>query len=119
MDNEFDRTPEFFEEEVELEDASPLMQYVHSMSPEAVRCLSQPQSSEVLEMMEDNIAGLLGSLPFEDFGIKVTASRESLGHLLASAMMSGYFLRNVEQRMAFEHSFSKNIDTRTHQDDRE
>jgi hypothetical protein len=28
-----------------------------------------------------------------------------LGRLLASAMMSGYFLRNAEQRMGFEQSF--------------
>ncbi|MFM7325775.1 MAG: DUF760 domain-containing protein, partial [Nodosilinea sp.] len=28
--------------------------------------------------------------------------RESLGRLLASAMMSGYFLRGAEQRMTME-----------------
>jgi Protein of unknown function (DUF760) len=44
----------------------------------------------------------LGNLPSEHFGISVTTSRESLGRLLASAMISGYFLRNAEQRMDFE-----------------
>ncbi|WP_208346214.1 DUF760 domain-containing protein, partial [Aetokthonos hydrillicola] len=29
-------------------------------------------------------------------------NRENLGRLLASAMISGYFLRNAEQRMNFE-----------------
>jgi len=52
--------------------------------------------------MERNIVGLLGNLPSEHFGISVTTSRESLGRLLASAMISGYFLRNAEQRMNFE-----------------
>jgi hypothetical protein len=54
--------------------------------------------------MERNIIGLLGGLPSEHFDVTVTTSREHLGRLLASAMMSGYFLRNAEQRMQFERS---------------
>ncbi|MGK7880038.1 MAG: DUF760 domain-containing protein, partial [Crocosphaera sp.] len=34
----------------------------------------------------------------------VSTSRDHLGKLLASAMMSGYFLRNAEQRLNFEKS---------------
>ena len=64
--------------------------------------MSKPDSSEVFKYMERNLVGLLGILPSEHFGITVSTSREDLGHLLASAMMSGYFLRNVEQRMGFE-----------------
>lgn len=54
--------------------------------------------------MERNIIGLLGNLPSEHFGVTVSTSREHLGRLLASAMMSGYFLRNAEQRLGFEKS---------------
>ncbi|MEL6816865.1 MAG: DUF760 domain-containing protein, partial [Cyanobacteria bacterium J06598_3] len=36
------------------------------------------------------------------FDVTVTTNRENLGRLLASAMMSGYFLRGAEQRLAFE-----------------
>jgi hypothetical protein len=53
-------------------------------------------------LIERNIIGLLGNLPPEHFGVTITTSRESLGRLLASAMMSSYFLRNAEQRMNFE-----------------
>lgn len=74
------------------------------MSPEAVAQLSKPGSGEVLQVMERNIIGLLGGLPAEHFDVTVTTSREHLGRLLASAMMSGYFLRNAEQRMHFEHA---------------
>lgn len=81
-----------------------LWQYVQSMSPETVTQLTKPSSTEVFQVMERNIIGLLGGLPPEQFGVTVTTSRESLGRLLASAMMSGYFIRNAEQRMAFEHS---------------
>jgi hypothetical protein len=81
-----------------------LWQYVQSMSPETVAQLSKPGSGEVLQVMERNIIGLLGGLPSEHFDITVSTSREDLGRLLASAMMSGYFLRNAEQRMQFERS---------------
>jgi hypothetical protein len=36
--------------------------------------------------------------------VKIQASRESLAGLLASAMMTGYFLRQMEQRMELETS---------------
>jgi Protein of unknown function (DUF760) len=41
-------------------------------------------------------------LPLEHFDVTVTTSRQQLGRLVASAMMSGYFLRNAEQRMNIE-----------------
>jgi hypothetical protein len=86
-----------------------LWQYVQSMSPETVAQLSKPDSSEVLQVMERNIIGLLGGLPSEHFEVTVATSREHLGRLLASAMMSGYFLRNAEQRLTFERSLQSAI----------
>jgi hypothetical protein len=86
------------------ESINSLMQYVHAMSPETIAQLSNPASTEVQQMMEYNIVGLLGGLPSQHFDVEITTNRESLGRLLASAMMSGYFLRGAEQRMAFEHS---------------
>lgn len=89
-----------------------LWQYVQSMSPDTVAQLSKPDSAEVVQVMERNIIGLLGGLPAEHFDVAVTTSRESLGRLLASAMMSGYFLRNAEQRLNFERSLqSADFDT--------
>ncbi len=72
------------------------------MNPETVAQLSKPGSGEVLQVMERNIIGLLGGLPSEHFDVTITTSREHLGRLLASAIMSGYFLRNAEQRLQFE-----------------
>ena len=79
-----------------------LLQYVQSMEPETITSLSQPASSDVMQVMEHNIIGLLGGLPSQDFDVTVTTSREHLGRLLASAMMNGYFLRGAEQRLNFE-----------------
>ena len=41
-------------------------------------------------------------LPTEQFEIKVTSSRDQFASLLASAMMTGYFLRQMEQRKELE-----------------
>ncbi len=100
MSNSSNRVSEFFDSEPETSNL--LWQYVKSLSPETVSQLSKPNSPEVFQVMERNIMGLLGGLPSEQFGITITTSRESLGRLLASAMISGYFLRNAEQRLNFE-----------------
>jgi hypothetical protein len=101
VNNVSNHVPEFFESNG---DNNLLWQYVQSMSPETVAHLSKPMSSEVFQVMERNIVGLLGNLPSEHFGVTVSTNRENLGRLLASAMISGYFLRNAEQRMVFEKS---------------
>ena len=88
------------------EEHNSLWQYVQSLSPDTIAHLSQPESQEVFSIIERNISGLLGSLPSENFDVAISTNRESLGRMLASAMMSGYFLRNAEQRMSFEESFS-------------
>ncbi|MFW6358846.1 MAG: DUF760 domain-containing protein [Chroococcales cyanobacterium] len=106
MNNPSNRNSEFYNSNnpEEHDAGNGLWQYVQSLSPETIAQLSKPQSSEVFHVIERNIVGLLGSLPSEHFGVSVTTSREHLGRLLASAMMSGYFLRGAEQRMAFEKS---------------
>ncbi|MEM9003255.1 MAG: DUF760 domain-containing protein [Cyanobacteria bacterium P01_F01_bin.86] len=104
MNNPSDNTPDFFEGKSDQGNA--LLQYVQSMSPETIAQLSRPVSSEVMQVMEHNIVGLLGGLPAQHFDITVTTSRENLGRLLASAMMSGYFLKGAEQRLAFEDSLT-------------
>jgi Protein of unknown function (DUF760) len=100
MSNQSNRVSEFFDSESEASNL--LWQYVKSLSPDTISQLSKPSSSEVFQVMERNIVGLLGNMPPEHFGVTITTNRENLGRLLASAMMSGYFLRNAEQRMNFE-----------------
>ncbi|MGC1392980.1 MAG: DUF760 domain-containing protein [Coleofasciculaceae cyanobacterium] len=101
MNNGSNNVPEFFEGNA---DSNLLWNYVQSMNPDTIARLSKPMSSEVFQVMERNIVGLLGNLPSEHFGVSINTNRENLGRLLASAMISGYFLRNAEQRMVFETS---------------
>lgn len=102
MNSESHRSQNVFMNDSETEEG--LWNYVQTLSPETIAQLSRPESQEVFQVMERNIIGLLGNLPSEHFGITISTSRESLGRLLASAMMSGYFLRNAEQRLGFEQS---------------
>ncbi|MBF2021111.1 MAG: DUF760 domain-containing protein [Hydrococcus sp. C42_A2020_068] len=102
MNNELNRSQNLFGSE--RESGEGLWQYVQSLTPETIARLSRPDSPEVLQVMERNIIGLLGNLPSENFDITISTSKENLGRLLASAMMSGYFLRNAEQRMNLEKS---------------
>jgi hypothetical protein len=100
VSNELNRSQDFLNNETVTGET--LWRYVQSLSQETIAQLSRPESSEVLNVMERNIIGLLGNLPSEHFDVAISTSREHLGRLLASAMMSGYFLRNAEQRMNFE-----------------
>lgn len=104
--DEMDQSPDFRPVSPSPES---LIGYVQSLHPETVSRLSQPASPEVMKLMERNIIGMLGGLPSGDFEVTVTTSREQLGKLLASAMMSGYFLRNAEQRMAMERSLAAGL----------
>ncbi len=100
MNNSSNQISEFFNGESHTDDS--LWQYVQSLSPETINQLSKPSSAEVFQVIERNIVGILGNLPSEHFDVTISTSRENLGRLLASAMISGYFLRNAEQRMVFE-----------------
>ena len=104
MDDVTGKLPEFMDSKSARENA--LLSYVKTMDPETITQLSRPASPEVMQVMEHNVIGLLGGLPSQHFDVTVTTNRENLGRLLASAMMSGYFLRGAEQRLAFEEQFS-------------
>lgn len=103
MDDVTGRLPEYMDANSAKDNA--LLSYVKTMDPDTITQLSRPASSEVMQVMEHNVMGLLGGLPSQHFDVSVTTNRENLGRLLASAMMSGYFLRGAEQRLSFEEQF--------------
>ena len=100
------QNPDRFEFQGKSSGDNLLWEYVQSMNPEIIEKLSQP-TPEVAQLMEHNLAAMLGNLPSEHFDVKITTSREALGQMLGSAMMSGYFLNKAKQRMDLEKSVHK------------
>ena len=83
-----------------------LMQYLRQQHPEVLAQIASSASPDVKQIISQNVQGLVGMLPAGDFNVKVTTDRENLAHLLASAMMTGYFLCQMEKRMNLEERLS-------------
>jgi Protein of unknown function (DUF760) len=86
--------------------ANLLLKYLQNQSPEVLSRVAKSVSPEIKQIISHNVQGLLGGLPAEAFTVQITTDRDNLAGLLASAMMTGYFLRQMEQRMELEVGFS-------------
>jgi hypothetical protein len=96
--------PEFLTSDNEAISGNSLIQYLQDQSPDVLQRVARSASGDIQDIIRHNVQGLLGMLPGEQFEVKIQASRDSLAGLLASAMMTGYFLRQMEQRMELEAS---------------
>lgn len=81
---------------------NPLLKYLQRQPPEILASIAKSASPEIQQIISHNVQGLVGMLPAENFNVKITTDRDNLAGLLASAMMTGYFLRQMEQRMQLE-----------------
>ena len=97
---------DFHNSEQQDQQVNTLIEYLRQQQPEVLARIAQSASPEIKEIISQNVQGLVGMLPSGDFNIKVTTDRENLAHLLASAMMTGYFLCQMEKRMDLEESLS-------------
>ena len=94
--------PEFLTSESDAISGNDLIRYLQEQSPDVLQRVARSASPEIQEIIRHNVQGLLGLLPGEQFEVKIQTSRDNLAGLLASAMMTGYFLRQMEQRMELE-----------------
>ena len=85
------------------ENPNQLLKYLQHQSPEVLARVAQSVSPEIKQIISQNVQGLVGMMPPEHFHVQITTDRDNLAGLLASAMMTGYFLRQMEQRMHLEH----------------
>jgi hypothetical protein len=99
--------PDFFATDADEQEINQLMKYLQHQSPEVLSQVARSVTSEVKQIISHNVQGLVGMLPSEAFNVKITTDRENLAGLLASAMMTGYFLRQMEQRMEMEDVLSE------------
>jgi hypothetical protein len=96
---------DFFGENVEdSHQINNLLKYLQNQSPEVLARVARSVTPEIKQIISQNVQGLVGVLPSEGFSVQITTDRENLAGLLASAMMTGYFLRRMEQRMELEDS---------------
>ncbi|MDX2216398.1 MAG: DUF760 domain-containing protein [Oculatellaceae cyanobacterium bins.114] len=97
---------DFFSNSTESTQSNQLLRYLQHQSPEILERVARSVSPEIKQIISQNVQGLVGVLPAEDFGVQITTDRDNLAGLLASAMMTGYFLRRMEQRMELESSLT-------------
>jgi hypothetical protein len=83
-----------------------LLAYLQNQPPDALAKVAQSVTPEVRQIISQNIQNLVGMLPPQHFNISITTDRENLAGLLGSAMMTGYFLKQMETRMQLDQSFS-------------
>ena len=95
---------DFFDSESDQN--NPLLQYLQEQNPEILAQVARSASPEIKQIISQNVRGLVGMLPTENFNVHVTTDRENLANLLASAMMTGYFLRQMEQRRDLEETLT-------------
>lgn len=93
---------DFLSDNAQEDRINPLLQYLQNQSPEILSHVAKSASPEIKQIISHNVQGLVGMLPSESFNVKITTDRDNLAGLLASAMMTGYFLRQMEQRMHLE-----------------
>lgn len=92
----------FLNSDPDTQEINSLLKYLQIQSPEVLAQVAKSATPEVKQIISHNVQGLVGMLPSEAFNVKITTDRENLAGLLASAMMTGYFLRQMEQRMEME-----------------
>lgn len=98
---------DLFASESEEQDTNTLIQYLQQQHPDTLAHIAQSASPEIKEIITQNVQGLVGMLPNDDFNVAITTDRENLANLLASAMMTGYFLSRMEQRKNLDVSLSE------------
>lgn len=80
-----------------------LVTYLRNQSPETLEQVTKHVSPEVRQIINQNIQGIVGMLPQPHFQVAITTNHENLAQLLGSAMMTGYFLSQMEIRMKLDH----------------
>ncbi|HJO78728.1 MAG TPA: DUF760 domain-containing protein, partial [Prochlorococcaceae cyanobacterium Fu_MAG_134] len=73
----------------DCQEGNGLIQYLQDQSPDVLQRVAKSASNDIQDIIRHNVQGLLGMLPGEQFEVKVTANRDNLASLLASAMMTG------------------------------
>ncbi len=91
-------------ENIDPHTQNPLLAYLRQQSPETLEIVARSVSPEVRQIIAQNVQNLVGVLPEPNFHVNISTDRENLAGMLGSAMMTGYFLSQMETRMNLERS---------------
>ena len=94
--------PDFFNIDSKDEQVNQLLKYLQEQKPEILEQVAKSASPQIRQIISQNVRGMVGLLPTDNFNVQIATSRENIANLLASAMMTGYFLRQMEQRMQLD-----------------
>ena len=103
----FFRVPFNHDEEGAAQQPNQLHEYIQSQSMQDMARLASEISPQVKQIIAGNVQALLGYLPGQEFQTTVAAEKGSLQNLLASAMVTGYFMHAMENRMKMESLFTE------------
>lgn len=98
--------PDFSSSNASEATVNSLLKYLKHQPPEVLARVAQSVSPEIKDIISQNVQGLVGVLPSEGFNVQITTDRDNLAGLLTSAMMTGYVLRQMEQRMHLEENLA-------------
>jgi 23S rRNA G2069 N7-methylase RlmK/C1962 C5-methylase RlmI len=98
--------PNFFNSESEVTTRNTLIEYLQKQHPDTLEMIAKSASPEIREIINHNVQGLVGMLPAEGFNVQIMTDRQNLANLLASAMMTGYFLSQMEKRKDLEQNLA-------------
>lgn len=98
--------PDFLNFDSEDKQVNALLEYLQKQNPDILEKVARSASSDIKQIISQNVQGLVGMLPSDNFQIQIATDRDNLATLLASAMMTGYFLRQMEQRMELEENLT-------------
>lgn len=103
----FFRVPFNHDEEGASQQPNKLHEYIQSQSMQDMARLASEISPQVKQIIAGNVQALLGYLPGQEFQTTVAADKGSFQNLLASAMVTGYFMHAMENRMKMESLFDE------------
>ncbi len=107
----FFRVPFNPEEGMSPHQPNPLHEYIQSQSMQDMARLASEISPQVKQIIAGNVQALLGHLSGQEFQTTVAADKGSFQNLLASAMVTGYFMHAMENRMKMESLFEVTEDS--------
>ena len=101
--------PDFSHSHTEDAQVNQLLKYLQHQPPEVLERVAKSAGPQIKQIITHNVQGLVGMLPSDNFNVQITTDRENLAGMLASAMMTGYFLRQMEQRMELEETLTGSL----------